>query len=354
MTQVRWSLFESWTPERAWWFGAFLGDGCNHRPKRGGGYVSLVGAHTTVTRWFTLVSPDSLRLREALNSPGTFTVRVNAKALTDWMERTHGYCGPKSEKLAWPEDLPNDLKVHFLRGLWDTDGCLSIGDRQAQGRTGNPVPLAVYTSKALPFLERIRAELHGLVGTSATQAIHANKQKVGQLGYGSSQAMKVADFLYAGAPEHLRNEDRMEVYGRLCTIREAILAPCACGNPETYCDGDCRACWEARRAKKTGPSVLCEKGCGRAVVASGLCDICRKRDRRAQGNYKTPCGTCPCGEAAYRSDPTDTARKLCEACYSRRRRGVPTRFELPKPARGWSVRAGAKLPGRPRADRVVL
>lgn len=265
------------------------------------------------------------------------------------MLQVHGYRGKKSDKLTWPEDLPASCLLHFIRGLWDSDGCIYVQDRAKRKVSGNPTRSLIYTSISVGFVERLAKEIHLAIGlpipTLHIQVIPQTGNRRAQLVYSGAHAQKLADWLYRDAPEHLRNDDRVAAYQEMLSVRDQAEAPCGCGSSEVYGGGKCRPCYEAARPKKTGEGVPCtgEPGCPRPVIASGLCDICRKRKARSEGRSKPRVrGVCGCGSPATRKGDQ------CEACYSRARRGAPTRAELPKPEGGWVSRAGAQLPGRRR------
>lgn len=266
------------------------------------------------------------------------------------MLQVHGYRGKKSDRLQWPEDLPSSCLPHFIRGLWDSDGCIYVQDKAKRKVSGNPTRSLIYTSISVPFVERLATEIHKAIGLPVPmlriQVVPQTGNRRSQLVYTGAQAHTLADWLYKEAPEHIRNEDRIGAYCAMLETRAQMTASCACGAPETYGDGKCRSCYEGGRPKRTGAGVPCTgtPGCTRPVVASGLCDVCRKRKARSEGRMKPKVhGDCGCGSPATRKGG------LCEACYSRARRGAPTRAELPKPEGGWTSRAGAKLLGRPRA-----
>lgn len=345
MARVHWSFLQTTSPEFAWWFGVFLGDGCAPATK---GMLQCTGSRSTVTRWRALVTDSDRGIHETKHSPGTFVCMVHSVALSDWMRDVHGYRGPKSKDLRWPADMPAECFPHFVRGLWDTDGCLYVQDKARRTTTGNPMRALVYTSIAVPFVERLALEIERGVGIpipklNLTVVPQTGNQKA-QLHYTGRAAQKLADWLYADAPEHIRNEDRIEVYREMCTLREQLAQACACGEPEQYSEGLCRSCWQAKQPRTTGPGTSCAtEGCRRPVWTNGLCDACRKRLARQEGRYRQKQkGVCACGSPSYRIDG------LCVACAARRKRGVPTRFELEMPANGWKSRTGERLPGRPR------
>jgi hypothetical protein len=188
--------------------------------------------------------------------------------------------GPrKTHSLQWPMGLPNELLPHFLRGLWDTDGSLSVWDRRAAGHQGNPTLCASYTTACEPFIHVLRGVLVAHVGVPALTVVHNTSTRGDwwNIKFTGPSALKLADFMYKGAPEHLRNEDRMVAYQALLTesVRVQSLV-CACGKAASH-EGKCQKCWwEGRR--KTGEGTVC--ACGKKVLAKGLCSACYSQQRR--------------------------------------------------------------------------
>lgn len=345
MSKIRWAFVGSWSAELAWWWGVFLGDGS---APSAGRTVTCTGSRSTTARWVSLVQEEGPSPTRVSGTQHTYRACVSSTALSAWVLDQHGYRGAKSKTLRWPEDLPSACLPHFIRGLWDSDGCIYVQDKARRTTTGNPMRSLVYTSIAVPFVERLGAEIERALGipspTLNLTVVPQTGNPKAQLHYTGSGAQKLADWLYADAPEHIRNEDRFEIYQQMCALREQLAQPCVCGAEEQYSDGLCRACWQSKQPRTTGPGTQCAtEGCSRPVWTNGLCNACRKRQARAEGRYKQEQkGACACGSPSYRTDG------LCVACAARRKRGVPTRFELEMPATGWKSRTGDKLSGRPR------
>jgi len=291
------------TPERAWWLGVLLGDG-NVYQTRSNARVTVVGALSTVSRWLALVAPDK-EPKEIKRCPGTYQGYVDSKVLVEHMRATYGLGGPKTHTLPWLE-VPDDVRVHYLRGLWDTDGELSI-ERRPKGK-GNDSPKARFGVAPKPFVLRASEALTEACGARAAAA--RLEKGVWRISYAGRSAMQVADYLYGGAPEHLRNEDRYGVYQQMVALREQLeLAECErCGAPAQR-EGYCVRCWYALRKRACA--------CGKfPTKALGMCQACYSRHLRSLPGYvRRSTGTCSCGEPAFR-------RGLCDACYSRERRAV--------------------------------
>lgn len=254
----------------------FSGDG-NYR-------TSIIGSPSTTTRWLALISSAARAPYEIKTSPGTHEAYVYSKEVVEWWQ-ARGICGKKSHDLEWPSDLPAALYVHFLRGLWDTDGSLGIERRRAKGRVGNDAPLASYSSACEGFVHVVRERVVELVGVEPVKVVRMKKVERGktfwQFGvkWASAPAMKIADALYGAAPPHLVNEDRLVVYAEMVAFRAGLAAArCACGGVVQK-QGQCAACWYAARPPKNS---LAPCACGAAAVKRGLCSACYHKDRRRQ------------------------------------------------------------------------
>jgi len=276
-TQQQIDFLSRWTPESAWFFGIFLGDGCVHRGAKSN-RVAVCGSLSTVTQWMDLFAPGKA-FSEFKRSKGTYQGYVDSKKLVEYFESRWGLVGPKCENLPWPEDLPADLLVHFMRGLWDSDGSLSIYDRKAHGRQGNPEFKSRFGVKDKQFVERVRSVLERELGLN--RVVVSFDKGSWRVSYGGAPAMRVADWIY-GAGTHPVNEDRIEVYQSMCTIRTEIAAySCRCGSSVSYKDGLCCRCWWEDHGRETGPGTLCSECRKREIKAKGLCFPCYKRARRA-------------------------------------------------------------------------
>lgn len=309
-------LFSDWTAEKAWWWGILLGDGNVHEGK---GYyrVSACGSYSTIKRWMDLIAPGK-KFSEFKRSPGTYQGYVDSRLMVNYFKDEHGICGPKSENLPWPEDLPEEFLRSFLQGLWDSDGGISIFDRRAHGHAGNPEVKAGFGVDCEPFVEKVREVLERVCGAPRV-VIGRGKgknKKNHRIVYGGTSAFKVLDYLYPEAPEHLRNEDRIEMYQKACEIREFVdNACCPCGEPARL-EGHCHPCWYAQTPNTTGGDTVC--ACGKSpILAKGMCTACYNRVRRAKPSYqRKSTGACACGKPAYR-------KGKCDACYAKDRRANP-------------------------------
>lgn len=322
-TQTTWRelLVDTWTPEKAWFLGALWGDG--HIYASQGTYkIGIASPHQMVERWLHLVEPD--KEPQKIKNADSYQGHCYSKELVEWFANTYGLQpGPKSDKLFWPHDMPAELNVHFLRGLWDTDGCLFI-ERRDPAR-GKDVAVALYSSNSTDFVETVRAKLAelGVSGGSVCTGITGNTT----LKYaGVDNAHGVAQLLYADAPEHIRNELRYEKHLEFERLLSAQEERCPCGN-FVRAEGLCWECWRnknglARVRKMEGPCP-----CGKLrIMAQGLCSACYSRKRRGEqkegvwvekrDRARIAGEGLVCKECAA---PKVLAKGLCSPCYQRQR-----------------------------------
>ena len=302
-----------WTPELAWWLGLMYGDGCVHRSYKTNRLLFGCSDRTTTEKWRALICPDS-GTQEGEND--FLLAYVDDKALVEWFA-SRGVVGEKAATLEWPEYLPREYCVEFLRGLWDTDGSVTIEDRKKQRersgvKCGNDTLIASFTASNRSFVSRVLEEIIGACGVGRVAVCKNIKVKDGKVyiwhsfKYSGAQARIICDVLYGNSPEALRGNDRYIHYDNYLKILETRV--CACGKP-SWSDEFCQNCfWKNWR--KENPRETC--GCGKPVDARGMCLTCYKRDRRRRkpGIDHKPNGTCECGADAFR-------RGFCDRCYAR-------------------------------------
>ena len=338
------SFLDTWTAEKAWWWGILLGDGNVYSSQEHGTHrVTVVGSYSTTRRWLDLKAPykDHCEIKREHRTVGTYQAYVDSKQLIEWFDK-NAFVGPKAARLPWPEDLPSEHMIPFIRGLWDSDGWLAIFHHDKGHIPEFKAGFGVMTPG---FVYRLRDELTRLTRLSPPAIYESSGTH--KFSYGSSSAEVVADLIYRDAPEHLRNDDRFDVYLQMRKIRaeyDSIMCPCGV---KAERQGFCITCWyKYVYISKVDPSITCF--CGKPVHAKGLCSACRSRQVRAEmsgqtleaalttvcktpdcGKYavtgKDVCKSCllkvhtgPCSTCHER--PGNCAFGLCKVCYERQRR----------------------------------
>jgi hypothetical protein len=277
---VNWALFECWTPELAWWLGVFYGDG-NIFQTSNMNRVGIVGSESTGQNWLNLVAPGKTPKVMLAGRTEARQAYKDSVHLVQLMEDKFGFTpGPKTHDLKWPEDLPQRCLSAFVRGLWDSDGSIFINRRQKA--KGNDSVRVSYSSVCLPFITRLRDEVSNTLSIRPPAIVSESNDKGSWycFKWAGAPAMQVASWLYQDSEEHLRNEDRYEVFLEFVGMREEQASMlCHCGAPATH-EGKCQKhWWDGKR--RTGAKVSCTQCGKKGVEAKGLCTACYKRKRRA-------------------------------------------------------------------------
>lgn len=281
MARVLFSFFDSWSDELAWWLGLTLGDGNIHRGKK---YyrVSMCGTLETTERWLALFAPERKPM-EFKNSPGTYQATVDSKQLVELCESQFGMGGPKAWNLPWPVSLPKRHRKAFMRGLWDSDG--SVGVEVSGNRRGGPVCRARFAAADGEFVARLHQELRKAVsGIPPVKRQYYEGKKGGwyTISWAGFSGWLLAKWLYDGAPEHLRNEDKYRVYLRMKELRgeeyeRRILVERRMKKHHEENAARLAEFWSSTGPLKDGADKVCRECGSLQLKAKNLCESCYKK-----------------------------------------------------------------------------
>jgi hypothetical protein len=187
-------FLRSWTPESAWVWGLWFGDGWL-RPYR----VSMAASEEVARK------VQELSGASGAVTPGNGCVHLDLGG-TDavlLVEDQFGLVpGPKSDALSWPE-IPPRLEAHFLRGLWDADGSFYMQASKGRGYLGT-----TFCSKSASFAGDVRDAVGRLGGQ--TRPVERNRGQA-LVRWNGRHAKALGSLLYA------ESEDRMR-----CSRKHAI------------------------------------------------------------------------------------------------------------------------------------
>lgn len=210
----RFLFFQKWTRESAWLYGAFLGDG--HISE----IIQFCGNRSTVDCVKRLLKIENDHLAR-----GVYHVHFHSKALSDWFF-ARGIGRKKKVRCKYPDDIPSDLKWHFIRGLIDTDGGFRAVDQGTKFSLG-------FSSANRTFIEAFVAD----IGFPAN--IHESQKKISgktfthwQVKWGFFDSVRILENVYSDS-DGIRNEDRYNKYliaKRSRDQREAEFCR-VCGEP---------------------------------------------------------------------------------------------------------------------------
>jgi len=290
MARVLFNFFDDWSDELAWWLGLTLGDGNVHRGKK---YyrVSLCGTFETTSRWLALFAPER-RPMEFKNSPGTFQATVDSKQLVELCESQFGMVGPKADSLPWPVSLPKKHRRAFIRGLWDSDGSLSVDMRE--GRRGGPCCRAKYTTATHDFAVQLQKLVRTCIPSMSDVKVSRWTTPLGKFKtqrtwysfvWNGLNAWRLARWLYRDAPEALRNEDKYNAYLRFEALRgeeyeRRIIVERRMKKHRAENAARLAEFWSDGQPLKDGADKVCKQCGSLQLKAKGLCESCYKKEWR--------------------------------------------------------------------------
>lgn len=188
------AFWTSWSPESAWVWGLIFGDG----------WVTDRDVHLSGSREvINLVKNVSGCEAKVYQREGCVSLYLGGLDMVEAAARVGLTPGPKSSTIEWPE-MPSEFDWHFIRGLWDSDGCWSTWRKET-----HPLLTATLASNSRGMLEAVieKARVAGVKGSLDelrekhwhARFFGSNANALGRLMYSeSSEAMrcprKWADF----------------------------------------------------------------------------------------------------------------------------------------------------------------
>lgn len=164
-------LFSPLTPAKAWVLGLLFSDG-SIRKDGWGATISIGHVDMDAPAKISAVlgaELHSYRHRSAKVS----NIQINSKRLCIELQSRFGLVPNKSLVMEWPENIPEELLPHFVRGLYDGDGSwFARKDRNSLK--------SAYASCSRRFVEALRSVLIAEVGVSSNTNVRcqgrANKR----------------------------------------------------------------------------------------------------------------------------------------------------------------------------------
>jgi hypothetical protein len=225
------------------------GDGNVYPPEN---RIGVVGALSTTTKVADLWKLPK-RPRQVTDQGYETFVRDKQFAL--WFREMYAIGGPKAATLKWPQDMPEELDVHFIRGLWDSDGHLRGEPRKYRDGRTYAYPRAKYSSICESFVVEVRGRVERLFGVPRVKVCAPTPTDACyRIMYGGTSAMPLLHGLYRDAPAEIVNDDRLAIYSSLViaeTMREQRRCK-ECGRGGRQMLGFCHSCWalNARKPRK--------------------------------------------------------------------------------------------------------
>ena len=151
-TALNEDFFQILTPSSAWVLGLIFGDGHVQRIEGKSYSIVLVGEEQVMTEAAKHVghNREPKRVKQKGKELNVWKVLWCSKKMVYSLEKYGLTGGNKSRTMRWPPNISGKLFPHFIRGLWDSDGCWR--------RRGNCLQ-ANYTSASAGFIDDLNVVL---------------------------------------------------------------------------------------------------------------------------------------------------------------------------------------------------
>lgn len=194
------------TQEKAYILGFLYADGYNYEL-----------THTVSISFNFKDSEITEFIKRELNSTATYypyakgkntfhTIHFNSKQLSQDLKR-HGCYQAKTYSLKFPTTVPDHLMNHFIRGVFDGDGCIFKHKLGAKNRQQNCRTWTITSAKSflVPLMQFLTKKLD--LDTRPIYCIKKADDRIGTLAYyRNSSIKKIYDYLYENASFYLERK----------------------------------------------------------------------------------------------------------------------------------------------------
>ncbi len=183
----------------AYVLGFFAADGYITVNKRGGQFWSIqISDKELLIEIKKVVESDhAIGVRVGKGKEKTlYRLQVGSIKMCDDL-RNLGYNERKTNSLALPS-VPKKYLSDFVRGYFDGDGSVWVGEIHKERKTKTTVISVAFTSGSKIFLQKLKTELSETVSTSGSISQRKDKN-CWCLRYSVNDSLKLHDFMYNGS-----------------------------------------------------------------------------------------------------------------------------------------------------------
>jgi len=130
-----------------------------------------------------------------------YRLQINSKKIQKSLNQLMSFPLSQKKNRAKYPDIPKELDSHFIRGVFDGDGCIYIAKNTQLGIS--------FSSETKPFLKQIQQKLVDQFGINKTKIIRVESESgvCWELRYnGNKQVPPIFDWLYKGADLYLERK----------------------------------------------------------------------------------------------------------------------------------------------------
>lgn len=198
------AFFQAWSSEMAWVLGLMFADG-NVSPNGNGWVCTLTSIDQSLLKKAALLLGTNSPIRKQKNRNAFRLTVGNTLIGRDLI--AFGCIPAKSLVKQFPI-IPDALLSHFVRGLWDGNGCIRGFNRQ-QVNSNPRVVTAVYSSGSAAFAISLRDMIFQHTGVNANVGEYERHQY--KIPYWQDKARKVLSWIYQDSTPQTRLERKFSI-----------------------------------------------------------------------------------------------------------------------------------------------
>lgn len=203
-------FFDEYSPESAYWAGFILADGNITRNSS-----LLQMSLSNVDESHLLKFCEAIGLENKLTPDGDCVrMSVSGKHVCQSLADNFGVYPRKSNVCVFPEQIPKHLWSHFIRGVFDGDGCVTTKtNSQSEYPSSQKKYIAINFTGSITLLDFLKNYFHSHIGVVVGRGsvtgippthIVGRHKKTGQISYSGKNAMKILKNIYHESHESIR------------------------------------------------------------------------------------------------------------------------------------------------------
>ena len=204
----------------AYVLGFFVADGYITVNRRGGQFWCIQITDKELLENIKIVLNSehkiSMRLPKKRTRNITHRIQIGSKEMCEDLRRL-GIVENKTKNLKLPE-MPKKYLPHFVRGYFDGDGNIWMGEIHRERKTRHQALLLAFTSCSHEFLSNLRKHLESF-GVEGGSLFRSKKKEFSRLQYSTKNALKLGDLMYNGDIGDLFLQRKKRVFNEFESLR---------------------------------------------------------------------------------------------------------------------------------------
>lgn len=207
-------FFDEWSPEMAWVLGLIFADGNIGQHSKNGFHCSVCSIDVDMLEQVRELMCSNARINNH-GGKNTKTLLVCSTDTTKVLMDKYGLHPNKSRTIQWP-GVPDSCLSHFVRGLWDGDGCVFVRNRKRKKNKGKAYTeiTTQYVSGSKQFVYDMRDAIEQKAAIQANiKERHPKKYKpYWAFAYYHRNSLKLLEWMYRDSTLLTRLARKFERY----------------------------------------------------------------------------------------------------------------------------------------------